>query len=206
MLFGPAGTLKYWPGWVFTVMNLLCSLLLCAWFYNKDPQVLERRLLTREKLSAQKWIMQLAKLSYGLAFMLPGFDFRLGWTNRWFGPMPGWFMVLGLSLVLAGYLLMFWVLKANRFAASVIQVEAAQPVVSTGPYQFVRHPLYSGSILVWLGAPLALGSWVSVPAFGLIIPILILRLLHEEKFLGGELPGYADYCRRTRCRLVPGIW
>jgi hypothetical protein len=82
----------------------------------------------------------------------------------------------------------FWVLKANRFAAAIIQVESGQTVTDTGPYRLVRHPLYSSSIVLWLAAPLALGSFVALPVFVLIIPVLFFRLLNEEKILRGTCP------------------
>lgn len=206
MLFVPAGTLKYRPGWAFLIVNLLSSLLLCVYFYQHDPQLLERRLLTREKVRAQKFIMSLVKGFYGLAFILPGFDFRFGWTNQWTGPLPRWLMVSALLLVPVGYGLFVAVMRANRFAASIVQIETGQSVADAGPYRFVRHPMYAGGVLLWLATPLALGSLVALPAFALLIPLFILRLLNEEKILRRELPGYAEYCRRTPCRLVPFVW
>lgn len=111
------------------------------------------------------------------------------------------------DIVLAGGLaLIFWVTKVNSFASRTIQVEAGQPVISSGPYALMRHPMYSGSILLWLSMPLALGSYVAWPAFALLVPFYIFRLLHEEKFLDKELPGYRQYCQQTRFRLVPHVW
>ena len=206
LLFVPAGSLKFWQGWAFIAANLAGSLALCIYFYKHDPQLLERRMLLKEKLSAQKSIMRLGKFLYFLVLLLPGLDFRLGWTTHLTGPLPLWLMLLALASILAGNVLFFRVMKTNRFAASIIQVEAGQPVISTGPYRYVRHPMYSGIFLTWLAAPLLLGSIVALPAFALLMPIIIFRLLHEEKFLRRELPGYAEYCQRTRWRLVPFVW
>ena len=100
----------------------------------------------------------------------------------------------------------YWVVKVNRFAARTIQVESAQTVISDGPYRRVRHPMYLGMCVMWLFTPLALGSYVTLPAFALLIPLLILRLLNEEKVLREELAGYTEYCGRTRFRLVPFVW
>jgi protein-S-isoprenylcysteine O-methyltransferase Ste14 len=115
--------------------------------------------------------------------------------------------VLAANAVLAlSFAIFFIVLKQNSFAASTIRVEADQPVVSTGLYAIVRHPLYSGALLLMLATPLALGSyWTLLVAFALI-PVLMWRLLDEERFLTQNLPGYADYCRATRFRLIPSIW
>ena len=117
-----------------------------------------------------------------------------------------WLALLALLLILGGYLVFFEVMKANRFAASIIQVEAAQTVIATGPYRFIRHPMYSGSTIIWLATPLALGSLVALPVFALLMPVIIFRLLNEEKFLRRELPGYSEYCQRTPHRLIPLVW
>jgi protein-S-isoprenylcysteine O-methyltransferase Ste14 len=206
LLLGSAGTLKFWQGWAFMVVNLAATLCFCIYFYKHDPQLLERRMLRKEKAQTQKFIVLLMKLLSVPAYMLPGLDFRFGWSRSYTGPVPWWLTLLALLLVPAGYLLFFWVLKANRFAASIIQVEPGQTVTDTGPYRLVRHPMYSGSVVLWLAAPLALGSFVALPVFALIIPVLVLRLLNEEKILRRDLPGYAEYCQRTRYRLVPFVW
>jgi protein-S-isoprenylcysteine O-methyltransferase Ste14 len=97
-------------------------------------------------------------------------------------------------------------MSENRFAARTIQVEAGQMVISTGPYRFVRHPLYSGSVVLWIFTPLALGSYITLPAFLLLVPFYVFRLLGEEKVLRAELAGYSEYCLRTRFRLIPSVW
>lgn len=163
-------------------------------------------MLTREKVRAQKIIMLLWKLLAVPAYLLAGFDHRFGWSRQYFIPVPGWLTALALLLIAAGYLLFYLVMKANRYAASIIQLESGQTVTDTGPYRFVRHPMYLGFLILWLAAPLALGSFVTVPVFALALPLLVFRLLNEEKFLRRELPGYAEYCRCTRCRLIPFVW
>lgn len=99
-----------------------------------------------------------------------------------------------------------WVLKVNSFASRTIQVESGQKVISTGAYTLVRHPMYSGSVVILLFTPLALGSYIALPAFAMLVPFYVLRLLNEEKVLRQELPGYSEYCLRTRFRLVPFVW
>ena len=115
-------------------------------------------------------------------------------------------MVLSQVVFLGGFFLVFWTMKVNSFASRTIQVEPGQPVISSGPYRLVRHPLYSGSIVLWLSTPLMLGSFIALPAFALLVPFYVLRLLNEEKILRQELPGYPEYCVRTRFRLVPFVW
>ena len=148
LLFLPAGSLKYWPGWAYLAAALLSQLHSCFYFYQHDPQVLERRLLKREKFSEQKLIQTLWKVLAALFLMLAGGDYRFGWSRRLLGPVPWWLTAPALLLVLGGYTLVFQVLKANRFAASVVQVEAGQAVIDTGPYRFVRHPLYSAAFVI----------------------------------------------------------
>jgi protein-S-isoprenylcysteine O-methyltransferase Ste14 len=115
-------------------------------------------------------------------------------------------VLLAQALIFGGFLLVIWVMKVNSFAARTIQVEEGQKVISTGPYSVVRHPMYTGSLVLWLFTPLALSSYVAWPAFALLIPFYFFRLLNEEKFLRRELPGYSEYCLRTRYRLIPFIW
>jgi protein-S-isoprenylcysteine O-methyltransferase Ste14 len=206
LLLGSAGTLKFWQGWAFMVANLAATLCFCTYFYKRDPQLLARRMLTKEKANPQKIIMLLLKLIGAAALMLTGLDCRLGWSRRYTGPVPWWLTLPALLLVPASYLLFFGVVKANRFAAAIVQVESGQIVTDTGPYRLVRHPMYLSSVVLWLATPLALGSFVALPAFFLIIPVLVLRLLNEEKILRRDLPGYAEYCQRTRYRLIPFVW
>ena len=167
---------------------------------------MERRLQSKEKVSEQKLLMRVTRPLFLAAFLLPGLDYRLGWSRTFLGAVPVWLILLSQVLVLGGFLFVFWVMKVNSFAARTIQVEAGQKVISTGPYGVVRHPLYSGSLVMWLATPLALGSYIAWPAFALLIPFYVIRLLNEEKVLRQELPGYSEYCQRTRFRLVPFVW
>lgn len=206
MLFIPAGTLNFWQGWVFLAINLVFPVLLLIYFYKRDPQLIERRLLKKEKIREQKLVQKLGGLLFFPVFVLPGLDYRFGWTRTQTGPVPLWLTLLALALILGCQLLIFWVVNVNRYAARIIQVETGQTVAATGPYRLVRHPMYSASTLSWLATPLALGSFVVWPAFTLMIPLIIFRLLNEEKILRHELPGYSVYCRRTRHRLIPFVW
>jgi protein-S-isoprenylcysteine O-methyltransferase Ste14 len=155
----------------------------------------------KEKVPEQKRIMKFMYLTCVIAYLLPGFDHRFGWSRS-----PLWLTILSQPVVCAGFLMTIWVMRVNSFASRTIQVEPGQPVISTGPYAIVRHPMYLGATLMFLFTPLALGSYLSLPVFALIIPIIVLRLLNEEKVLRQELPGYPEYCLRTRFRLVPLLW
>ncbi|HXR09496.1 MAG TPA: isoprenylcysteine carboxylmethyltransferase family protein, partial [Candidatus Acidoferrales bacterium] len=176
------------------------------YFYRHDPQLVERRLQSKEKVSEQKLLITVSKPLFLAALLLPGLDYRWGWSRTLLGGVPLWLILLSQVLVLAGFLMVFWVMKVNSFASRTIQVEAGQKVISAGPYGMVRHPLYSGSLVMWLATSLALGSYIACPAFALLIPVYVFRLLNEEKVLRQELPGYSEYCLRTRFRLVPLVW
>jgi len=206
MLFIPAGSLRFWQGWVFMPLVFIPVISFYLHFYKHDPQLIGRRLQSKEKVSEQRFLIRLLKPVFFAAFLLPGLDYRFGWSRAYVGAVPLWLTVLSQVLILGGLLLVFWVLKVNSFASRTIQVEAGQSVISGGPYSMVRHPMYSGSVVMWLVIPLALGSYVAWPAFALLIPLYVFRLLNEEKVLRQELPGYSGYCLRTRYRLIPFVW
>lgn len=136
-----------------------------------------------------------------MAFALPGLSVRFGWSMA---SVPA--VLLGDLVVLLAYGLFVAVMVENRYAARTIRTEEGQQVITTGPYRWVRHPLYVSSILIGIFSPLALGSaWAMLPAL-LLIPVLAVRIVNEEKLLEHDLPGYVAYEQRTRSRLVPGVW
>jgi protein-S-isoprenylcysteine O-methyltransferase Ste14 len=201
LLFLPAGSLRYWPGWVFMAMLFLPMPLTSAYFLKRDAQLVERRLRTKEKISEQQTIIRWAQWVVFGSLLIPGFDYRFGWSH-----FPLWLMILSQLFVFAGYLITLWVMKENSFASRTVQIEEGHRVISTGPYRLVRHPMYFGAVLMLLFTSPALGSWWALPGFLLVIPLIVLRLLNEEKMLRRDLPGYSDYCLRTRFRLLPLLW
>ena len=206
LLFVPAGTWRFWQGWVLLAIAFPTALAAFVYYYKHDRQFLERRMQTKENRSEQKLTVRLVKLVAFLSILLPGFDHRFGWTRRLFGPVPLWLEVLALAVVLTSYLLVIWVFTVNRFASRTIQVEPNQSVISTGPYHVVRHPMYLATLLMWIAIPISLGSFVALPAFLLLIPTYVMRILDEEKCLRRELPGYPEYCLHTPFRLPPHLW
>lgn len=203
-LFLPAGSFRFWQGWAYFIISLAFILSALGYFYRHDPQLIERRLRRgwrQETVREQKLIMKFIPAIMLIAFLLPGLDHRFGWSHT-----PLWLTTVAEAFVLGGYLMIFWTWKSNSFAASTIRVEAGQRVISTGPYGIVRHPMYLGVDIWLLFTPLALGSYFALPVFALFIPIIVFRLLNEEKVLRQELPGYAEYCLHTRFRLVPFLW
>jgi protein-S-isoprenylcysteine O-methyltransferase Ste14 len=201
LLFIPAGSFRFWQGWVYILIMYVPGLLALAYFYKHDPQLIERRMQFKERVREQKRIMVFVYAIWLIAFVLPGLDHRFGWSHS-----PLWLTVVSQAVVFGGFATTFWVIKINRFAARTIQVEPGQEVISSGPYRIVRHPMYLGGSVMFLFTPLALGSYFALPAFALLIPVIVLRLLNEEKVLREELPGYSEYCLHTRFRLVPLLW
>jgi protein-S-isoprenylcysteine O-methyltransferase Ste14 len=206
VLFIPAGSLKFWQGWAFMAITFIPLIGFFTYFYKHDPQLIERRLQTKEKVSEQKLLVRLLQPVFFGAFLLPGLDYRFGWSRTSLGAVPLWLTLLSQALILGALLFVAWVMKVNRFASRTIQVEAGQKVISTGPYRMVRHPMYLGSVVLCLSISLALGSYFALPAFVLLIPFYVFRLLNEEKVLRQELSGYPEYCLRTRFRLIPFVW
>ena len=205
LIFVPAWTLKYWQGWAFLATLLVPTILVTIYMALYDRKLLESRLRlgpTVEKRSTQKIIVIIGSLVYVAAIVIMVFDHRFGWSAA----VPVWLSLLGDALAALGILIYFLVIRENHYAASTVQVAEGQTVVSTGPYAIVRHPMYSGAILVFIGMPLALGSWWGLFFVPLFIAGFAWRLLDEEKFLRANLPGYAEYMRKVRYRLLPHIW
>jgi protein-S-isoprenylcysteine O-methyltransferase Ste14 len=201
IFFIPAGTLAYWEAWVYMAVLLIPMAFVLRYFLRTNPEFLERRMQMRERENTQRRIIALSFLWYLPTFILPGLDQRFGWSDV---PVP--VVIAADLLVLLGYALIFLVFRENQYAARTVQVEQGQQVITTGPYTIVRHPMYLGTMVMYLASPVALGStWALIPAL-LIIPLLVARIVNEEKVLERDLRGYAEYRQATRYRLVPGIW
>jgi protein-S-isoprenylcysteine O-methyltransferase Ste14 len=201
MFFLPAGTFQYPEAWIVIAIIFVPMSLMLVYLFRNEPELLARRLRLREKETQQKLIVKLSMIPFLLAYILPGFDKRFGWSN-----VPWGVVVAADILALLGYCLVFLVLRENRYASRVIEVEQGQTVIASGPYAVVRHPMYSGMTLMYVFCPLALGSyWAMIPAL-LIIPVLVARILNEESVLVRDLHGYQEYRHKTRYRLMPGIW
>ena len=201
VIFIPAGTLAYWEGWLYLAVLLIPMFFVMAYMLKNSPDLLARRMKVRERETEQKGIVLLSTVLFLIAFMIPGLDFRFGWSDV---PVP--VILLADLCVLLAYGFVILVFRENHYAARVVEVEQGQKVIDTGPYALVRHPMYSGVLVMYIFSPLALGSYWGVLPMLVMIPILIARLRNEETVLLRDLPGYADYMERTKYRLVPGIW
>ena len=204
LLFIPAGTFDYWQAWLFMAVFGCTSGATTVYLALRDPKLLERRMNVgprAEKEPAQKIIMVLATLGFIAMLVFPAIDHRFGWSS-----VSASVSVLGDALIALGFLFIFFVFRENSYGASTIQIAEGQTVISTGPYALVRHPMYAGALVMSVGIPLALDSWWGLFVLFLLLPVLIWRLLDEERFLRQNLPGYTEYQTKVKYRLVPFIW
>jgi protein-S-isoprenylcysteine O-methyltransferase Ste14 len=206
LLFVPAGSPRFWQGWVFLAVLGTCWSYFFVQLLRHDPELVRRRLRAKEPESAQRLLLKLFSGLLYVGFIIAGLDFRFGWSQLRFGGVPMAVIIAGQLGAAAGYWLVFWVMNTNSFAGSTIEVEQGQRVIEAGPYALVRHPMYLGMCITLVAVPLALASFAALPIFALIVPVLMLRLVHEEKTLRHKLPAYEEYCQRTQFRLVPWLW
>jgi protein-S-isoprenylcysteine O-methyltransferase Ste14 len=203
-IFLPAWTLNYWQAWFFLAVYLTCAVLITAYLWINDPKLLERRVRggpAAEKQKTQQIISLLASVGFIALLAIPALDHRLRWSL-----VPSAVVVLGDVLVVVGFYIVFVVFRENSFTSATIEVAGDQRVISTGPYSIVRHPMYSGVLILLFGTPLALGSYWGLLALAAMIPALLWRLFDEENFLAKDLPGYQEYQAKVRSRLIPGIF
>jgi protein-S-isoprenylcysteine O-methyltransferase Ste14 len=204
VLFVSAWTFNYWQAWVFLSVFGLSTLAVTVYLMKNDPKLLERRMHggpTAEKELSQKIIMSAASIGFAAILIVPALDHRWHWPA-----VPPYAVIAGNILIVLGWTIILFVFRENTFTSATIEVVADQRVVSTGPYAVVRHPMYSGSLLYFLGIPIALGSWWGLLVGILMMPVFVLRLFDEEKLLARNLPGYSEYMDRVKYRLVPFVW
>jgi len=200
-LFLPAGSFKFWEGWVYSAAIFIPMVLTVSYLIKKDPALLERRMKLKEKEKRQKLIVKIFRLPFIIGFLIPAIDYRFNWSEV--SPV---IVVLANVMVFLGYYIVFLVFKENTYTSRIVEVEKDQKVISTGLYAIVRHPMYTGSILMFLFTPLALGSWWALIVFIFLPIILIIRIYNEESVLLRDLSGYKEYCEKVRYRLIPYIW
>lgn len=201
LLFVPAGTLDYPGAWAFMALLFVPMLVFGTVLLVKSPELLKKRLNTREKERAQVIVILLSSLVFIAAFVLAGLDFRFGWTH-----VPMAVRVISAVLLLLAYALYMEVMRENAWLSRTVEVQQGQKVVDTGLYGIVRHPMYLTTLLLFLTIPLVLGSWVSFAVMLLTVPVLVLRIISEERVLAEGLEGYEAYREKVCYRLLPGIW
>jgi len=203
-LFWPAGTFHYWQAWVFIAIFMGSSIVPSAYLAVKNPAALQRRMHagpTAESRPAQRIIITATVLLVAATLVISAFDHRFGWSN-----VPLAFVVIGDVLVAVGLIVAQLVIIQNGYASAKITVEADQPLVSTGLYGVVRHPMYLGVVVNMVGTPLALDSLWGFVTVALAVPVLAARIVDEERMLVDELTGYPEYTTRVRSRLIPYVW
>jgi protein-S-isoprenylcysteine O-methyltransferase Ste14 len=205
--FGSYGGFGWWEAWLLVGLWVLYFSLMLTVVRKTNPGVVEERSQSLEKIS-QRWdraiigTYQVISLSL---YVIAGLDVgRFGWS----GGLPDWLKWLGFSLSLFVYLISFWAIISNPFASGVVRIqgERGHQVFTNGPYRYIRHPMYLGTVVYGIGFPLFLESfWALIPGV-IVIGLFVLRTSLEDRYLHANLPGYREYARQTRYRLLPGIW
>jgi protein-S-isoprenylcysteine O-methyltransferase Ste14 len=204
LLFIASGTPDFWQAWAFLAVYFASSVALTLYLMRHDPDLLQRRMRGgpgAEQRPAQKVIMSITSLGFLGLLVVPALDRRFGWSQ-----MSPFAAMAGDGLVAAGWLAIYFVFRENSYSSGIIELAPDQKVISTGPYAWVRHPMYSGAFVMLAGIPVALGSWWGLLVIAAIMPALIWRLFDEEEFLARNLPGYVEYQDSVRYRLIPRVW
>lgn len=204
LLFVPAGTVNYWQGWVFLAVVTATSMGPYLHLSHIDPAAVARRRRAgpiAETRMVQKFAVAGIILAIGALLPISAFDHRFGWSS-----VPAAVSVIGNVLVAIGMGLAMLVIYQNRYASANITIETDQPLVTTGLYGLVRHPMYSASVIMTIGIPLALGSYWGLLGVFPTIALLAIRITDEEQMLVDELAGYRQYREQVRYRLLPFIW
>ena len=201
LLFIPAGTLHYSSGWLFIGLLFGPMLILGAVMFVKAPELLEKRLNTKEKEDAQKSVVALSALIFLGGFILSALDFRFGWLQ-----LPKPVVIIGAVVLVVSYGLYAEVMRENAYLSRTIEVQEGQKVVDTGMYGIVRHPMYAVTILLFLSIPVVLGSGLGLIVFLAYPLILVKRIRNEEKVLAEGLAGYTEYMKKVKWRILPFVW
>ena len=204
LLFIAAGTIHYWQAWAFIVVFAVSVGTVGMYVAVNDPALLARRRKagpTKEQRPAHRVIVSLFILSASALVVVSAVYHRFGWSG-----VPPIVSVVGDLVFGLGVFILLLVFRANSYGGSSVEVVEGQTVISTGPYAIVRHPMYVAAVVMSVGVPLALGSWWALLAVAGVIAAMLWRIVDEEKLLRSDLPGYTDYTRRVRYRLIPFVW
>jgi protein-S-isoprenylcysteine O-methyltransferase Ste14 len=204
-LFWSAGQIDWWPAWAALAVMLGWITATAIVILRVNPELLAERLGPRK--GAKPWdtaILSLLGQSQLVRYIVAGLDQRFGWT----GGIPLSAQIAALLLCILGYAVFVWAIASNAYFSQVvrIQLQRGHTVATGGPYRYLRHPAYAGAILYELAVPVLLASWWSFIPSALGAILLFLRTALEDCTLQAELTGYADYARRVRHRLLPGVW
>lgn len=201
LLFLPAGTLNYPGGWLFCGLLFVPMLILGAVLLLKAPELLKKRLESKETESQQKQVIAASLLMFVGGFIIAGLDFRFGWSF-----VPQWVVTGASVLLLVSYGLYGEVMRENAYLSRIVEIQQGQKVIDTGVYAIVRHPMYMATTVLFLSIPLVLGSWYAFVLFLVYPGLLVQRIRNEEQVLEDGLPGYREYKRKVKNRMIPFIW
>ncbi|TGQ54080.1 isoprenylcysteine carboxylmethyltransferase family protein [Mesorhizobium sp. M1C.F.Ca.ET.193.01.1.1] len=206
LLFVSAGTLHWTGAWVYMVVMVGLSLTMGVALARRDPGLMNERLrppIQKTQTAADKILLSILLLGIFGWLALMGLDVRFGWS-----PVSIGVQVIGALILLVGIWICYLTMLENSFAAPVVKIqdERGQKVITTGPYSYVRHPMYAGAILYFAGTALLLGSWLGLVLVSVFIVLLAIRTFIEEKTLRTGLRGYDDYAANVRYRLIPMVW
>lgn len=201
MLFLPAGDFVYPNAWLFMALLFVPMLILGVWLYVANPALLASRLKNKEQRREQKYVVALSGIIFISVFVLCGLDYRYDWSQ-----VPRWIICVASVLLLVGYAMYAEVMRENTYLSRTIEVQEGQQLIDTGMYAVVRHPMYSATIIMYMAIPLVLGSlWALI--LMLFYPlVIVIRIQNEEQLLVQELPGYREYQKRVKYKIIPGIW
>ena len=201
LLFLPAWTFNYFGAWLFLGILFIPMMIMGIVMLLKAPKLLEKRLSNKEKEGAQRGVVALSALMFLVGFVLSALDARFSWSY-----VPLWLTVAAAVIFVIGYALYAEVMRENAYLSRTVEVQEGQKVISTGLYGVVRHPMYLATLLMFLPVPLVLESlWGLIP-FALYIPVIVVRIINEEKVLTQGLEGYKEYKKKVKYRLIPFIW
>lgn len=201
LVFWPAGTLAFWNGWLFMGVLFIPMFLAGIVMMFKNPYLLRKRLEAKEKEREQSLVVKLSGMMFLAGFIVAGLNFRFGWYL-----LPEGVSIAATVVFLASYLLYGEVLRENTYLSRTIEVQENQKVIDTGLYGMVRHPMYSATLLLFLAMPFMLGSIQSFVIFLAYPAIIVKRIKNEEWVLANQLPGYPEYMKKVKYRLIPFIW
>ncbi len=201
VLFLPAGTFSYWNAWLLMGILFVPMFITGIVLLIRDPELLKKRLNVHEGERQQKRVILLSSLMFLGGFVVSGLDFRFGWSK-----LPLWVVIAAAVVFLIAYAIWAEVLRENAFLSRTVEVQENQTVVDTGLYGLVRHPMYFATVLLFLAMPLVLGSIFGFIVFLLYPFIIVSRIRNEEQVLLDGLPGYGDYMKKVKYRLIPFIW
>lgn len=201
LLFLPAGTLKYWNGWLFIGILFIPMLIAGIVMMVRSPELLKKRLDSKEEEKEQKTVIALSGIMFLAAFVVAGLNFRFGWIV-----LPRWVVYAAAVIFLAAYLMYAEVLRENVYLSRTVEVQENQKVIDTGLYGIVRHPMYSATLVLFLSMGLVLGSPISFVILLSYIPLIAKRMKNEEEVLLQGLKGYEEYRRKVKYKIIPLIW